>query len=81
MKVVPVKPEEEYYRRWSLLIKKLFSALSDKKLCDLNIYSMERFHSRGHELCKFIRKKERFYIGKDFNCHRTCFLGHQHGRR
>ena len=31
MKVVPVKPDEEYYRRWSLLIKKLFSALSDKK--------------------------------------------------
>ena len=34
---------------------------------------MERFHSRGHELCKFIGKKERFYIGKDFNCHRTWF--------
>ena len=31
MEVVPVKPDEEYYRRWSLLIKKLFSALSDMK--------------------------------------------------
>ena len=27
MEVVPVKGDEEYYRRWSLLIKKLFSAL------------------------------------------------------
>ena len=23
--------------------------------------------------CKFTGKKERFYIGKDFNCHRTWF--------
>ena len=41
---------------------------------------MERFHSRGHELCKFIGKKERFYLKKEFNSHRTG-LGHQHGRR
>ena len=41
---------------------------------------MERFHSRGHELCKFIEKKERFYVRKEFNSHRTG-LGHQHGRR
>ena len=34
---------------------------------------MERFHSRGQELCKFIGKQERFYIGKDSNCHRTWF--------
>ena len=41
---------------------------------------MERSHSRGHELCKFIGKKERFYAIKEFNSHRTG-LGHQHGRR
>ena len=27
MKVAPAKPDEEYYRRWSLLIKALFFAL------------------------------------------------------
>ena len=27
MKVVPVKRDEECYRRWSLLIKELFAAL------------------------------------------------------
>ena len=48
--------------------------------CYFNISSMERFHSRGHELCKFIAKKESFYIIKEFNSHRAG-LGHQHGRR
>ena len=41
---------------------------------------IERFHSRGQHLCKFIRTKESVYIRKEFNSHRTC-LGHQHGRR
>ena len=28
---------------------------------------MERFHSRGHHLCKFIRTKESVCIRKEFN--------------
>ena len=42
--------------------------------------TIERFHSRGQHLCKFIGTKENVYIRKEFNSHRTG-LGHQHGRR
>ena len=42
--------------------------------------SIERFHSRGQQPCKFIGTKERFYIRKEFNSHRIS-LGHQHGCR
>ena len=38
------------------------------------------FHSRGQHLCKFIGTKERVYIRKEFNSHRTG-LGDKHGRR
>ena len=38
------------------------------------------FHSRGQHVCKFIGTKERVYIRKEFNSHRTG-LGHKHGRR
>ena len=41
---------------------------------------IERFHSRGHHLCKFIGTKESVCIRKEFNSHGTG-LGHQHGRR
>ena len=41
---------------------------------------IERFHSRGHHLCKFIATKERVCIRKDFNSQRIG-LRHQHGRR
>ena len=41
---------------------------------------IERFHSRGYHLCKFIGTKERVCIRKDFNSQRIG-LGHQHGRR
>ena len=43
-------------------------------------HSIERFHSRGQYLCKFIGTKESVCIRKEFNSHRTG-LGHQHGRR
>ena len=42
--------------------------------------SIERFHSRGQHLCKFIGTKESVCIRKDFNSHRIG-LEHQHGRR
>ena len=42
--------------------------------------SIERFHSRGQQPCKFLGTKESFYIRKEFNSHRIR-LGHQHGRR
>ena len=42
--------------------------------------TIERFHSRGQHLCKFIGTKESVYIRKEFNSHRTG-LGHKHGRR
>ena len=41
---------------------------------------IERFHSRGQQLCKFIRTNESVYIRKEFNSH-GIGLGHQHGRR
>ena len=40
---------------------------------------IERFHSRGQHLCKFIGTKESVSIRKEFNSHRIG-LGHQHGR-
>ena len=43
-------------------------------------HSIERFHSRGQQPCKFIGTKESVCIRKEFNSHRTG-LGHQHGRR
>jgi len=30
-------------------------------------FKIERFHSRGQQLCKFIGTKESFYIRKEFN--------------
>ena len=41
---------------------------------------IERLHSRGQPLCKFIGTKESVYIRKEFNSHRTG-LEHQQGRR
>ena len=41
---------------------------------------IERFHSRGQQLCKFIGTKEGVCIRKEFKSHRIG-LGHQHGRR
>ena len=52
---------------------------------------MERFHSRGQHLCKFIGTKESVCIKREFTSHRTVLLhqrghrfivlGHQYGRR
>ena len=39
---------------------------------------MERFHSNGQHLCKFIGTKEGICIRKEFDSQRTG-LGHQHG--
>ena len=53
------------------------------KTCDLFCCKtswIERFHSRGQHLCKFIETKEIVCIRKEFNCDRTG-LGHQYGRR
>ena len=41
---------------------------------------IERFHSHGQHLCKFIGTKESVCIRKEFNSHGTG-LGHQHDRR
>ena len=41
---------------------------------------IDRFHSRGQQLCKFIGTKESFYIRKEFNSHRIGLV-HQYGRR
>ena len=41
---------------------------------------IECFHSRGQDLCKFIRTKESICIRKEYNSQRIG-LGHQHGRR
>ena len=41
---------------------------------------IDRFHSRGQQLCKFIGTKESFYIRKEFKSHRIGLV-HQNGRR
>ena len=60
-----------------------------RKTCDFHIETtqprplglpVERFHSRGQHLCKFITTKESVYIRKEFYCQRIG-LKHQHGRR
>ena len=48
-------------------------------LTSIDVKSIERFHSRGQHLCKFIKTKESVYIRKEFNSQRI-FLVHQHGR-
>ena len=45
-----------------------------------DLLDIERFHSRGLQICKFIGTKESLCIRKEFNSHRIV-LGHQHGRR
>ena len=45
----------------------------------IQMIRIERFHSRGQHLCKFIGTKESVYIWKEFNSHRIG-LEHQHGR-
>ena len=42
--------------------------------------ALDRFHSRGQQLCKFIGIKESFYIRKEFNSHRIGLVN-QNGRR
>ena len=43
-------------------------------------HNVERFHSLGQQLCKFIGTKESVCVRKEFNSHRIG-LKHQHGRR
>ena len=64
---------------------------SFSRILYLSGQSIERFHTRGQRLCKFIRTKESVYIRKEFNSHRTglvhqqgcrfIVLEHQYGRR
>ena len=44
------------------------------------VLDIERFHSRGQHLCKFMGTKESVYIRKESNSHRIG-VEHQHGRR
>ena len=45
-----------------------------------NVGSIERFHSRGQQPCKFIGTKGSIYKRKELNSLRTGLV-HQHGRR
>ena len=45
-----------------------------------NVFSIERFHSRGQHLCKFTATKKNVCIRKEFNSHRIVLV-HQHDRR
>ena len=54
-----------------------FPVVNKRSTCSKS--SIERFHSCGQHLCKFIGTKESVYIKKEFNSHRIS-LGHQHGR-
>jgi len=45
----------------------------------LDTILVERFHSRGQHLCKFIGKKESVYTKNEFNSYRNG-LKHQNGR-
>ena len=70
-------------------VNSLFESLHENKkehfnfelpFCKISRSSIERFHSRGQQSCKYIGTKETFYIRKEFNSHRISFV-HQHGRR
>ena len=45
--------------------------------------SIDCFHSRGQQPCKFIGTKESFYVRKEFNSNMSHKIGlvHQHGCR
>ena len=45
----------------------------------MGLFLIDRFRSRGQQLCRFLGTKEGFYIRKISNPHRI-FLVHQHGR-
>ena len=45
-----------------------------------DLLDIERFHSRGQHICKFIGTKGSLCIRKEFNFH-GIVLVHQHGRR
>ena len=64
----------------SPLLLLLFNSKRSLRSIFVESCSIERFHSRGQRLCKFILTKESVYIRKEFNSHRTG-LGHQHGHR
>ena len=40
---------------------------------------IDRFRSRGQQLCKLLGIKESFYMWKEFNSHRI-FVVHKYGR-
>ena len=52
----------------------------NRAISSIQLIRIERFHSRGQHLCKFIGTKESVYIWKEFNSHKID-LEHQHGRR
>ena len=45
------------------------------------LLQIQRFHSRGQHLCKFIGTKESVYIRKEFSQLPQDWLARQHGRR
>ena len=47
---------------------------------DKAINAIDRFHSRGQQLCKLLGIKESFNMWKEFNSHWIFFV-HKHGRR
>ena len=63
------------YTTWGCVVIHRLSFLST----DLYRF-IERFHSRGQHVRKFIATNESVCITKEFTSHRTG-LGHQHGRR
>ena len=51
------------------------------KVVILLIKPIDRFHSRGQQLCKLLGIKESFNMWKEFNSHRIFFFAHKQGRR
>ena len=90
--VLLVELENDAKKVWTEFELKLSGSGSKWRLnnywkCSENVPSLskgssriERFHSRGQRLCKFIGTKESLCIRKEFHSHRIG-LGHQHGRR
>ena len=63
------------WRRFTYTVKPVLSRHRIKRTP-----SIDRFHSRGKQLCKFVGTKIFFYIRK-VSIPNWCFLVHQHGRR
>ena len=75
--VLPISSRFIFYRLIVLFFTRESDVHSPILYC---LITIDRFHSRGKQLCKFVGTKTFFYIRK-VSIPNGCFFVHQHGRR